>query len=106
MKTKISFNLFKSLRVVFKYAMGLGAEQRLKKTSVLKPHFPIFDEQKCVGCKLCLNICPSQAIKVKTIITDNQIKPVFQADKHKCVVCGLCVQSCPQEALKLELVED
>ena len=49
------------------------------------------DEDKCVGCKMCMNIgCPAISIK------DGKAK----VDATQCVGCGVCQQLCRLNALK------
>ena len=52
----------------------------------------ILDE--CVGCGLCLKVCPLGAIK----LVDK--KAVIDLDK--CNLCGICVDSCTFDAIKIE----
>ncbi len=51
---------------------------------------PEWEKDKCVHCKLCLNICPTQALKNRD---DN-----YQLDLDKCILCGLCIRNCPVNA--------
>jgi len=48
-------------------------------------------ENKCVGCGLCVDVCPQEGITLS--------KGVAQIDKDKCVECRSCLQECPQEAI-------
>jgi formate hydrogenlyase subunit 6/NADH:ubiquinone oxidoreductase subunit I len=50
---------------------------------------------KCIGCTLCAQNCPAEAI---------QAKPYEQheIDTEKCVRCGMCKLVCPEDAVKVE----
>ncbi len=50
-------------------------------------------KNKCVGCGLCVDVCPREAIVLS--------KGVAQIEKDKCVECQACSQECPQEAIML-----
>ncbi len=52
----------------------------------------IIDKTKCIGCGLCLTICPLSAIYLE--------KKKALIDKKICVECGVCKRSsvCPQNA--------
>jgi ferredoxin len=55
------------------------------------------DESKCVGCGICVDKCPIEAVS----LTDG--KPYD--DKHKCIGCGVCVHHCPENARTLKQTE-
>lgn len=49
-------------------------------------------KSKCIGCGMCLDICPTGAVGVNLLITDTICKD-----------CGECAKQCPGEAIfKLE----
>lgn len=49
------------------------------------------DQEKCVGCGVCIDQCPVEAI-YKT--EDNK----YQINANDCVDCSTCWRVCPQEA--------
>lgn len=49
---------------------------------------------KCVGCGVCLAVCPVQAIKLE------DKKAIIDLDK--CTLCGACPDSCKFEAIVIE----
>jgi len=53
---------------------------------------PWVEQNKCVGCGACINICPAGAISLKNG------KAVI--DQDKCTHCGKCFDVCPQEAIR------
>ena len=56
------------------------------------------DEDACVGCGACVDICPVQAV----VIEDG----VAVVDEEWCIGCGLCVPRCPTGAAGLKLRDD
>ncbi|MBY8983883.1 MAG: 4Fe-4S binding protein [Candidatus Lokiarchaeota archaeon] len=52
------------------------------------------DEELCVGCGTCLEMCPMETIYAK----DN----IAIVDIDKCIGCGVCAHHCPEEAIHLK----
>lgn len=46
----------------------------------------------CCGCKLCCNLCPTQAIDIRNYKVLNYRPHV---DYDKCIKCGKCINNCP-----------
>lgn len=70
---------------------------------------------ECIGCGLCVDVCPTNAIKIfsfrETIcsvcgtcvdVCPNNaiIKDRFTIDADKCTKCGVCVLFCPIPIIK------
>jgi formate hydrogenlyase subunit 6/NADH:ubiquinone oxidoreductase subunit I len=53
---------------------------------------PVVDDQNCVGCEACSNVCPAGAI----IISDDTSRKVrtITRDYGKCIFCGQCEANC------------
>jgi anaerobic sulfite reductase subunit C len=51
---------------------------------------PGWEKEACIACKLCVSICPVQAIE--------QRGKEFVLDAEKCILCGLCINNCPSSA--------
>lgn len=50
------------------------------------------DQDQCVLCGACVDVCPTQAITMNDQVT---------VDAEKCTGCGLCVEECPSNAIEL-----
>jgi electron transfer flavoprotein alpha subunit len=49
--------------------------------------------EKCVGCKLCVKVCPFGAIEVRDKLA--------VIDLNKCTLCGACVDACKFGAIEI-----
>lgn len=53
---------------------------------------PVVDNDNCVGCETCANVCPPQAI---TFADDTEKKiRTIRRDYGKCIFCGQCQAHC------------
>ena len=57
----------------------------------------VIDEAWCIGCTLCLPVCPTDAI----LGTNKLMHTVVEPD---CTGCELCIASCPVDCISLENV--
>jgi len=65
-----------------------------------KPHEPFdgfrgkpeVNEDECVGCETCANICPSRAITISDDKENN--KRTISRDYGACIYCGKCEEHC------------
>ena len=63
-----------------------------KKGEILKDNLVLrVRKDLCLGCGLCAESCPRQAISLKS--------GQAQIDQNRCNHCGLCVDACPQGAI-------
>jgi len=53
------------------------------------------DQQKCSGCKMCINVCPHEVFGFKD-------KKAFIAIKDHCMECGACKINCPEGAINVK----
>ena len=70
------------------------------KTPVLRV-YPSTGQDKCVGCGLCAEVCPVDAIQIGATFNKDKTVDVqsFDLDMGACVQCGLCVDACPTQAI-------
>jgi len=56
-----------------------------------------WDADKCVGCGLCVTVCPSFALEM----IGKGPTAEFRYYLSRCVFCSQCVSTCPKDALKM-----
>lgn len=72
-----------------------------------------FEAEKCIGCKMCVRVCPAKAIDI-VLSADQPAAPAAVEGKapvpakkkfdcimnlDRCVYCAQCVEVCPKKAL-------
>ena len=64
------------------------------------------DKNKCVGCGVCMEICPREAIQVTRtpkVEEEKAKQPTVAISEAKCHYCGMCEAICPFGALKTKI---
>lgn len=62
-----------------------------------------YDYRRCVGCGICVGLCPTKALELgpmKEIATGLDAPPVMM-DLEKCTFCSMCASFCPVHAFKM-----
>ncbi|MFZ5517303.1 MAG: 4Fe-4S dicluster domain-containing protein [Candidatus Zhuqueibacterota bacterium] len=79
-----------------------------RKFGILNPvhttnFIPKIDVEKCIGCSLCVNVCPVEAM---TLVSANDPhapkRKIAKVNEAICLGCGVCVRVCRNESLRLE----
>jgi len=52
------------------------------------------DEEVCVGCGICIDRCPTEAIELRETIA--------YILEDRCIGCGICAYHCPEKAVTLD----
>lgn len=70
----------------------LGVEPPSEEVAEKPPEVAIIDEDVCIGCTLCLQACPVDAI----VGAPKQMHTVIE---EACTGCDLCVEPCPVDCI-------
>ena len=54
-----------------------------------------FDDEKCVGCGMCLTVCPRGVF----LAHDDKVR---LGDRDHCIECGACALNCPADAIRVQ----
>ena len=63
------------------------------KTGSWRAERPVVSD-KCIGCGICENLCPDDAIHV--------VNKKAKVDLDFCKGCGICANECPVKAIRME----
>ena len=55
-----------------------------------------FDEEKCIGCGICIDVCPHEVFE---LVSKGK---VIIRDKDSCMECGACALNCPVAAVEVK----
>ena len=85
---------------------------------------PVFDGSRCVLCGGCVDVCPTQCLKLAPLdrldgageleiavaavlgpASDLAQHSAILKDEDRCIRCALCAARCPSEAITMERVE-
>ncbi len=91
--------------------LGVATKREIGKKLVLdrkmlKAHHVLtLDRDHCVGCGICVNVCPQEALELHSAaIGDGRLieKPFVDVNPPKCTFCGECATLCPVGAIRME----
>jgi formate hydrogenlyase subunit 6/NADH:ubiquinone oxidoreductase subunit I len=66
----------------------------VKKAQAISNFLPQIDAAKCIGCELCVKLCPNQTLAM----LDNL---AIVAKPEACDYNGVCQEICPTDAITL-----
>jgi ferredoxin len=85
---------------------------------------PVFDGNRCVLCGGCVDVCPTQCLKIVSLSAlapeagleaaidsllgqgvDRDENSAILKDEDRCIRCALCAMRCPVTAIAMERVE-
>jgi 2-oxoglutarate ferredoxin oxidoreductase subunit delta len=61
----------------------------------------IFNEDRCKGCELCVNVCPKNLIRMAERFNANGYRPAEVVEQEKCIGCAFCARMCPDVVIEV-----
>lgn len=66
-----------------------------------------FDTVYCKGCNLCVSVCPTGVIALKTDeLNAKGYRPAYAKEPDKCIACQSCAITCPDSVISVYSIED
>jgi len=75
-----------------------GIQKRLQK----KEPGPVFNNDKCICCLKCVNVCPAKALQISNSQDKSKERQHIVIDYNKCIRCYCCHEMCPVNAISVE----
>jgi ferredoxin len=70
---------------------------------------PCVDEERCIGCGVCIRVCPSSALRLKAEEASSSEVRRLYCEVYRpeaCIDCGRCLEECLVKALSLAKPSD
>lgn len=66
----------------------------------------IVDRERCKGCHVCLDVCPTDSIDIDPELNDKGYQPARFKDstaegEKGCTGCAMCATVCPEVAIEV-----
>jgi heterodisulfide reductase subunit A-like polyferredoxin len=80
-----------------------ASETRVRAYSGLEGLLIEVDQEKCNGCKKCMEVCVFKGMEM-VVLNDGDIKANIR--HNNCLGCGRCANICPEEAISIEIDDE
>jgi Pyruvate/2-oxoacid:ferredoxin oxidoreductase delta subunit len=62
------------------------------------PYLPVFENEKCNDCQICVNKCPVNAL--------SEHNNKLELNRDRCLGCGICAEVCDKKAITMVIHQD
>lgn len=81
-------------RVIKELALLLGKDEITPAKEQKAPQVVVIDEDKCIGCTKCIQVCPPDCII-------GAVKKMHTVIEKDCTGCELCIEVCPVDCIDI-----
>lgn len=81
-------------RVIKELALLLGKDEITPAKEQKAPQVVVIDEDKCIGCTKCIQVCPPDCII-------GSVKKMHTVIEKDCTGCELCIEVCPVDCIDI-----
>lgn len=81
-------------RVIKELAELLNKEIKTPAKEQKSPQVVVIDEEKCIGCTKCIQVCPPDCIV-------GAVKKMHTVIEKDCTGCELCIEVCPVDCIDI-----
>lgn len=82
--------------------MKVYARQPIDAHRLHVPHGRVYlIPERCKGCRMCVDFCPREVLRVSTAINSNgyHYPEIAEGKEEACVHCQFCMMVCPEFAI-------
>ena len=55
----------------------------------------VFNEERCKGCELCVEVCPERIVHLAEHLNRKGFHPATVTEQERCTGCTFCARMCP-----------
>lgn len=59
----------------------------------------IVDTERCKGCEVCLQVCPTQTISLHQQVNSKGYNYCYMSAPQNCIGCAACAMVCPDSCI-------
>ena len=63
-------------------------------------------KNKCKGCELCIEFCPTKHLKLSSTLNKKGVKFTQVKKNTTCIGCGFCFYICPDSCIEVYQLSD
>ena len=79
----------------------MNSDGAAKKKNVSSCYEVIIQKDKCKGCQLCIEYCPTRYLELSSSLNKRGVTFAKVAKNSNCIGCGFCFIICPETCIEV-----